>query len=104
MRTLPHILSEGLFTDRNTSIQMNDLTARTVAAALYSPLDDTFKKIRTYLSRSPKTYAVDEISFSAANHKKKASHVIDHYIRKKQEVLMLISPGPMDRFGDKSNS
>ena len=80
MRTLPHILSEGLLTDKNISIQMNDLTARTVAAALYSPSDDTFKKIRAYLNRGYKIYGNES-----------GAQMIDRHIRKQHEVLMTLA-------------
>lgn len=87
MRTLPHILSEGLLTDRNISIQMNDLTAGTVAAALYNPLDDTFKKIQAYLNRNRS--ALDHIG---------GTRIIDKYIRKQHKVLMTLAKISADAF------
>ena len=80
MKNLPDILSEGLLTDRNISIQMNDLTARTVAAALYNPSDDTFRKIRAYLNRNRS--ALDHIG---------GTRIIDKYIQKQHEVLMTLT-------------
>lgn len=80
MKNLPDILSEGLLTDRNISIQMNDLTARTVALALYSPSIESFKKIQAYLNRNRS--ALDHIG---------GTRIIDKYIRKQHEVLMTLT-------------
>lgn len=87
MKTLPDILSEGLLTDRNISIQMNDLTAMTVALALYNHSDDSFKKIRAYLNRSRSV--LDHIS---------GAQMIDKHIRKQHEVLMALAPTSKGNF------
>lgn len=90
MKQLPDILSEGLLTSRSTSISMNDLTARTVAAALYNPSDDTFRKIKAYLNRSARSYGIERSGIGSLGHTR-GTQIIDKYIRKQQEVLMTLA-------------
>lgn len=87
MKNLPDILSEGLLTDRNPLIQMNDLTARTVAAALCNPSDDTFRKIQAYLNRNRS--ALDYIG---------GTRLIDKHIQKQHKVLMTLTKVSADAF------
>lgn len=97
MKTLPDILSEGLLTNNNASISMNDLTARTVAAALYNPSDDTFRKIRAYLNRSARSYGIERSGIGSLGHTS-GTQIIDKYIRKQQEVLVTLAQVSADGF------